>query len=79
MLLDEGYLRSLRHVAERGLTYDVWLYHPQLGELAGVLDAVPHLNCVVNHLGGPVPDEPTEASRRAVFDEWRRGIEDLPR
>jgi predicted TIM-barrel fold metal-dependent hydrolase len=77
MLLDERYRASLRQIAQRGLTYDVWLYHPQLGELAGTLDAVPDLTFVVNHLGGPVPEEPTPASRAAVFDDWRRGLQEV--
>lgn len=79
MLLDDGYRTSLRSIADRDLTYDIWLYHPQLGELAETLDAVPDLTFVLNHLGGPVPDEPTPASRSAMFDEWRRGIEEVAR
>src|SRR5262249_46733554 len=79
MLLDERYRASLREVEARGLTYDVWLYHPQLGELAETLDAMPDLIFVVNHLGGPVPDEPTPASRATVFDDWRRGLQEVAR
>ena len=79
MLLDDRYRAALREIAGRGLTYDVWLYHPQLGELADTLDAVADLTFVVNHLGGPVPDEPTPASRAAVFDDWRRGLQEVAR
>jgi L-fuconolactonase len=77
MLLDENYRAGLREVARRGLTYDVWLYHPQLGELADTLDALPDLSFIVNHLGGPVPDEATPASRAAVFEHWQRGLVDI--
>jgi L-fuconolactonase len=77
MLLDPGYRAGLREVARRGLTYDVWLYHPQLQELAATLDTVPDLTFVVNHLGGPVPDEASPAGRAAVFDDWRRGLRDV--
>jgi|HubBroStandDraft_1064217.scaffolds.fasta_scaffold26184_2 L-fuconolactonase len=79
MLLDYGYRKSLNEIAARDLSYDVWLYHPQLGELADTLDAVPNLTFVLNHLGGPVPDEPTPESRSVVFDDWRRGIEEVAR
>ncbi len=77
MLLDDGYRRSLREIARRDLTYDVWLYHRQLGELAETLDELPELTFVINHLAGPVPNEPTSASRTGVFDDWRRGLEDV--
>jgi L-fuconolactonase len=74
MLLDDRYRAGLREVARRDLTYDVWLYHPQLGELAQTLDAVPELTFVLNHLGGPVPDSATPAARSAIFDGWRQGL-----
>lgn len=78
MLLDPGYRAGLREVARRDLTYDVWLYHPQLLELADAVDASPpELTVVVDHLGGPVPDESTPAARAAVFDDWRRDLAEL--
>jgi L-fuconolactonase len=79
MLLHDGYRSSLRAIAARDLTYDIWLYHPQLSEFAETLDAVPDLTFVLNHLGGPVPDEPTPASRSAMFDDWRRGLKEVAR
>jgi L-fuconolactonase len=77
MLLDDQYRAGLREIAHRGLTYDVWLYHAQLSELADALDATPDLTFVLNHLGGPVPDESTPASRSDIFDEWRRGLHEV--
>jgi len=79
MLLDPHYRAGLREVAKRGLTYDVWLFHPQLPELADTLDAVPDLTVVLDHLGGPVPDEATPAARAAIFDDWRRGLREVAR
>ena len=79
ILLDEGYRRGLREVERRGLTYDVWLFHEQLPELADTVDAFPELTFIVNHLGGPVPDEPTAAGRAAMFDDWRRMLGDVAR
>jgi len=78
MLLDPGYRAGLREVARRDLTYDVWLYHPQLPELADAVDAAPaELTFVVDHLGGPVPDKATSAARAAVFDDWRRDLAEV--
>ena len=33
----------------------------------------------MNHLGGPVPEEPTPESRAVIFDEWRRNLADIAR
>jgi L-fuconolactonase len=79
MLLDERYRAALGEVAKRDLTYDVWLFHRQLPELAQTLDAVPDLTFVVDHLGGPVPDEPTPESRAESFEEWRQGLVEVGR
>jgi predicted TIM-barrel fold metal-dependent hydrolase len=76
-LLDDDYRRGLREVERRGLTYDVWLFHAQLPELADTIGAFPDLTFVVNHLGGPVPEEQTPESRAAIFDEWRRNLADI--
>ena len=73
-LLDDVFRRGLREVERRGLTWDVWLFHPQLPELADTLDAFPELTVVVNHVGGPVPSEPTPEGRAAIFDEWRDNL-----
>ncbi len=77
MLLDSGYRAGLREVARRDLTYDVWLYHPQLLDLASTLDAVPELTFIVNHLGGPVPAEATPAGRAAILHEWQRDLREV--
>jgi len=79
MLSDDRYRAGLREVARRDLTYDVWLYHQQLSELAETLDAVPELTFVLDHLGGPVPDGATPASRSAIFDDWRDGLAEVAR
>ena len=79
MLLDGRYRAGLREVARRGLTYDIWLYHSQLPELAATLDAVPELTFIVNHLGGPVPDEATPEARAEIFGDWQRNLIDIAR
>ena len=77
VLLDGQYRAGLGEVARRDLSYDVWLYHAQLPELVETLDAVPSLTFVVNHLGGPVPNEASPASRAAIFDDWRQGLHEV--
>jgi L-fuconolactonase len=79
MLLDDKLRASLREIASRQLTYDVWLYHPQLSELASTLDAVPDLQFILNHLGGPVPGEATPRAHAAIFDDWRLGMAEVAR
>ncbi|MFE7843611.1 amidohydrolase family protein [Microbacterium sp. NPDC057407] len=53
-----GELRDgLRHLAERGGTFDACVRHAQLPALVDLLDAVPDLTVVLDHLGKPPVDE----------------------
>ena len=45
---------GVRTLAEMGFSFDAWLFHPQLPELAALAGAVPELTIVLNHLGGPL-------------------------
>lgn len=40
-------------LARMGLSLDVWCFHPQLGELIALADALPGLSIVLDHVGTP--------------------------
>ncbi|MDQ7876660.1 amidohydrolase family protein [Microbacterium sp. QXD-8] len=48
---------GLRILADRGGTFDACIRHPQLSALIDLLDAVPDLTVVLDHLGKPPVDE----------------------
>ncbi|MCK9920710.1 amidohydrolase family protein [Frankia sp. AgPm24] len=70
LLLDDQFQAGIRAVGRRGLSYDVWLFHEQLPELAAAADALPDQLFVLDHLGGPVPDEPNPQARSEIFARW---------
>jgi len=43
-----------RQLADRGLSFEAWQYHHQLGDVAELAAALPHLSIIVNHMGGPL-------------------------
>ncbi len=63
-------------LAAMDLTYDAWLYHPQLGELAAAARAVPDLVIVLDHLGGPLGIGPY-SDRAATLEGWRASMADV--
>ena len=73
VMTTEAYRQSLREVSARHLTFDVWLFHDQLPELCGVLDEMPDLRVVVDHLGGPV----ARAGTTDAFDDWRGDLAEV--
>ncbi len=64
-------------LGKRGLSFEAWQYHPQLGEVAALADAFPQTPILLNHVGGPLGIGPYK--REEVFAGWKAGIEDLAR
>jgi predicted TIM-barrel fold metal-dependent hydrolase len=68
---------GLRRLGRRGLTFDAWLYHHQIGELTDLARACPDVTIVLDHFGGPLGIGPYAGTRDAIFTAWARDIADL--
>ncbi len=66
----EGFAR----LDDYGLSFDAWLYHPQLPEFVDLAAAFPNTTIVLNHLGGPIGVGPYEGRREEVFAQWQRDL-----
>jgi predicted TIM-barrel fold metal-dependent hydrolase len=73
MLLDPKFRRGLAHLQALGLSFDTYLYFPQLDELPDLLAAFPDTKVVLNHIGGPL-GLPPHLQRDEVFATWKAGI-----
>jgi L-fuconolactonase len=60
-----------------GLTFDAWLYHPQLPDLISLARAFPQQPIVLDHAGGPLGLGWYSDRRNEVFRDWKRDIEEL--
>jgi L-fuconolactonase len=69
----EGFAR----LAKLGLSYDSWLYHPQIGELEGLARAFPQTPIVLNHVGGPLHIGVYAGRQKEVFERWAPAIRAL--
>ena len=63
-----------RTLAEMGFSFDAWLFHPQLPELAALANAAPELTIVLNHLGGPLRIGPYGRAREQARADWRASM-----
>ena len=79
LLLDAQFRRGFACLAPRGLSFDAWLYHTQLSDLADLAEAFPGTTIVLNHVGGPIGIGPYAGQREAVFTEWQDSISQLAR
>jgi L-fuconolactonase len=68
---------GLAVLAAMDLTFDAWLYHPQIGELAAAARAVPDAVIILDHLGGPLGIGPYRGRRAEIFAQWRESIRAL--
>jgi predicted TIM-barrel fold metal-dependent hydrolase len=63
-----------RVLARMGLSFEAWLFFPQLPELAAFARAVPDLTIILNHIGGLLRVGPYANRDDEVLATWRRGI-----
>lgn len=78
LLLDPSFRRGIARLQALGLSFDTYLYFPQLDELADLLAAFPDTRVVLNHVGGPL-GIPPYLQRDEVFAAWKLGIGKLAR
>src|SRR5918912_149865 len=73
-LASDQFRAGARELARRGLSFEAWLYFPQLPELADFAKAVPDLTIILNHVGGLIRVGPYANRDDEVLATWRRGI-----
>lgn len=74
VLLEPAFREGFAVLAGMKLTFDSWVYHPQLGDVADLARAFPDATIVLDHVGGPVGIGPYAGQRDEVFAVWKRGI-----
>ena len=62
-----------------GLSFEAWLYHPQLSDVADLAAAFPNMTIVLNHVGSPILGGPYGGRRDEVFSHWKAGIAEVAR
>src|SRR6202795_103294 len=76
LLLDPTFRQGFSCLAPLGLSFDAWLFHPQIPELTDLARAFPDTKIVLGHMGGILGIGPYK-STEAVFRSWRKNILDL--
>jgi predicted TIM-barrel fold metal-dependent hydrolase len=74
---DSAFRRGFACLQRYDLSFDAWLYHPQLAELVKLARSFPAVTIVLDHIGGPLGVGPYKGKRDEVFQIWSKGIADL--
>ena len=75
--MDDAYRAGFAQLARHRLSYEAWLYHPQLPELTDLARAFPETTIILNHFGGPLGVGPYTGKRTEIFATWQADIADL--
>jgi len=74
LLLDPKFREGFACLKKYDLSFDAWLYHPQLMELVDLARALPDITIILNHIGGPLGTGPYAGKSAEVFHDWQCGI-----
>ena len=77
LLLDPTFRKGFACLAPLGLSFDSWLFHPQIGELADLARAFPETQIVLDHCGGPIGVGSYANHREEIFKGWKASIQDI--
>ena len=76
-LWDRTVREGFAQLAPLGLSFDAFMYHPQLGDLVDLARTFPGTSIVLNHVGGPIGLGRYKGKRDAVFADWSARIREL--
>jgi L-fuconolactonase len=77
LLSDEHFRQGFACLNQHGLSFDAWLYHPQLSELTALACAFPDTTIILDHIGGPLGIGPYAGKRGSIFEQWQSDIAEL--
>ncbi len=77
LLADPEFRKGFSVLDRLGLSFDAWLYHTQIPDLADLAKAFPGVPIVLDHIGGPIGIGPYAGHEDEVFQQWKDGVTEL--
>lgn len=74
MLAEAKFRDGFAELSKRNLSFDAWLYHPQISELTDLAAAFPDTTIVFDHFGGPLGIGPYEGQRASIYEKWKDDV-----
>jgi predicted TIM-barrel fold metal-dependent hydrolase len=81
-MVPDFYLRpdfrtGFKRLIAMGLSFDAWLYHPQLSTVTDLARAFPDANIIMGHCGCPLGYGPYAGRKDEVFAAWKASMAEL--
>ncbi len=77
LYLDPTFRDGFAQLQPLGLSFDAWLYHPQLATVVDLARTFPSTAIILDHVGGPLGVGPYAGQREEIRREWLRSIRAL--
>jgi len=77
LYLDPTFRQGFACLGRLGLTFDAWVYHPQIPDVMDLARTFPEQPIVLNHVGGPIGIGPYAGRHAEEFAKWEHAIRDL--
>jgi len=77
LLLDDTFRAGFGCLHRLGLSFDAWLFEPQLPDLIDLARAFPETQIILNHVGAPMGVGRYAGQRKARFPLWRERMRTL--
>jgi predicted TIM-barrel fold metal-dependent hydrolase len=74
LLLDAKFREGFANLHFLDLSFDAFVFHPQIPELTDLARAFPNTQIVLDHLGGFIGLGSYASKKCEVFEDWRRSI-----
>jgi hypothetical protein len=75
----DDFRAGFAQLAPRRLTFEAWVYHRQIPDVAALARAFPDTTIILNHFGGPLGVGPYAGRADEVYAQWRTSITELAR
>jgi len=77
LLGDKNFREGFAILGRLGLSFDAWLYHPQIDDVRDLARAFAETKIVLNHVGGPIGIGAYAGKHKQVFPGWAASIKAL--
>lgn len=74
LLLDRHFQEGFAELGVRQLSFDAWVYHPQIPDVEALARRFPDTRIILDHLGGPLGIGPYAGKHAEVFIHWKRSL-----
>ncbi len=74
VLMDDVFRQGFEKLVSLGMSFDCWLYHTQLDEVADLAQTDPAANIILDHVGGPIGAGAYAGKRKEAANIWKTGF-----